>query len=146
MSQDLLFLTSREEGLAKAKKLIYVIQKHDASHLHYDFRLEMNGVLKSWAIPKSPPLEAGIKRLAVAVPDHELGYERFEGVIPQGEYGAGTVKTWDRGYYEPVSVDEKRIVVNIKGKKLKGEYALIKLAPKPGEKDKNWLIFKKKGK
>jgi DNA ligase D-like protein (predicted 3'-phosphoesterase) len=128
----------------KNKKLVYVIQEHDASHLHYDLRLEMKGVLKSWAIPKKPPAESGIKRLAVSVEDHEKGYENFEGTIPEGQYGAGTVKIWDRGHYEPIEVGGKRIIIDIHGKRLKGQYALIKLAPKPGQKDKNWIFFKKK--
>ncbi len=131
------------ESKKKADELVYVIQRHNASHLHYDLRLEEEGVLKSWAIPKSPPEEAGIRRLAVQTEDHPLGYEDFEGVIPEGEYGAGTVETWDRGDYLPIEADAAKRIIEIKGKKLKGKYALIKLKPKNPE-DKNWLFFKLK--
>jgi len=120
------------------KTLIYIIQKHHTSHLHYDLRLEHNGVLKSWAIPKEPPKVPGIKRLAVAVPDHELGYEKFEGEIPKGSYGAGKVELWDSGHYEAEKFDKDHIIVDISGKKLKGRYLLIKLKGQ----DKNWLFFK----
>jgi DNA ligase D-like protein (predicted 3'-phosphoesterase) len=131
------------ESKKKADELVYVIQRHKASHLHYDLRLEEEGVLKSWAIPKSPPEEAGIRRLAVQTEDHPLGYEDFEGIIPEGEYGAGTVETWDRGDYLPLEADPAKRIIEIKGKKLKGKYALIKLKPKNPD-DKNWLFFKLK--
>ena len=127
-------------------KLVYTIQKHNASHLHYDLRLEMNGVLKSWAIPKEPPKEKGLKRLAVSVEDHKLGYENFQGTIPKGEYGAGKVTIWDKGHYTPVDVKKEKIVLDISGKVLKGTYCLIKLNPKTNKyknKDKNWIFFKK---
>ncbi|MFA5097309.1 MAG: DNA polymerase ligase N-terminal domain-containing protein [Candidatus Margulisiibacteriota bacterium] len=120
------------------KTLIYVIQKHHASHLHYDLRLEHNGVLKSWAVPKEPPLSAGTKRLAVEVEDHELGYENFEGIIPEGNYGAGKVEIWDKGSYEAEKFEKDRIVVDIKGERLSGRYVLVRLK---GQK-KNWLFFK----
>ena len=119
---------------------IYVIQKHNASRLHYDFRLELNGVLKSWAVPKEPPIEKGIKRLAVQVPDHKKSYANFEGEITEG-YGKGTVEIWDNGTYELVEKDDKKIVVNIHGKKLNGEYVLLN--SKLGGKKENWLLFKK---
>ena len=126
------------------EKRAYVIQKHQASHLHYDLRLEANGVLKSWAIPKEPPTAKGSKRLAVRVDDHKLGYERFEGTIPKGSYGAGTVKIWDSGYYFPISIKEGSVIIDIHGKKLKGAYCLIKLKPKSDkDKGKNWLFFKR---
>jgi len=131
------------ESKKKADELVYVIQRHKASHLHYDLRLEEEGVLKSWAIPKSPPEEAGIRRLAVQTEDHPLGYEDFEGIIPEGEYGAGTVETWDRGDYLPIEADAAKRIIEIKGKKIKGKYALIKLKPKNPD-DKNWLFFKLK--
>ena len=122
---------------------IFVIQKHKATHLHYDFRLEKDGVLRSWAIPKEPPAKENIKRLAIQVEDHELGYANFEGQIPKGEYGAGTVEIWDKGYYVPLKFEPKEIIVELKGKKLKGTYCLIKLKPNLSQ-DKNWLIFKKR--
>ena len=122
--------------------LIYVIQKHDASRLHYDLRLEENGVLASWAVPKTPPLEEGERRLAVQVEDHPIDYAGFEGVIPEGEYGAGTVEIWDKGTYEPVEMTAEKKIVDIHGRKLAGRYALIKLKPRGKEKDVNWLFFK----
>ncbi len=122
--------------------LVYVIQKHAASRLHYDLRLEADGVLLSWAVPKEPPLEPNVRRLAVQTEDHPLGYETFEGVIPEGEYGAGRVEIWDAGTYRPVEASAGKLVVDIEGRKLRGRYALIRLKPKPGEKDKNWLFFK----
>jgi len=131
------------ESKKRSDELVYVIQRHKASHLHYDLRLEEEGVLKSWAIPKSPPEEAGIRRLAVQTEDHPLGYEDFEGIIPEGEYGAGKVETWDRGDYIPLEADPAKRVIEIKGKKLKGKHALIKLKPKNPD-DKNWLFFKLK--
>ena len=125
-------------------KFIYVIHKHNASHLHYDLRLEANGVLKSWAVPKEPPRSKGIKRLAVRVKDHELGYARFQGTIPEGQYGAGEVEIWDDGYYRPISIKKDSITVDIHGDKLKGAYCLVKLKPRTEkDKDKNWLFFKK---
>ena len=127
----------------KTKKPIFVIQKHRATHLHYDFRLEKDGVLKSWAIPKEPPKEVNIKRLAIQVEDHSLGYEDFEGEIAEGLYGAGTVEIWDKGYYKPVKFQTKEIIFKLSGDKLKGTYCLIKIQPKNPE-DKNWLFFKKK--
>jgi DNA ligase D-like protein (predicted 3'-phosphoesterase) len=127
----------------KAGKLVYVIQRHQASHLHYDLRLEEEGVLKSWAIPKEPPQEEGIKRLAVQTEDHPLGYEEFEGVIPEGQYGAGKVETWDKGDYIPLEVTASKWIIEIKGEKLQGRYCLIKLKAKDS-KDNNWLFFKLK--
>jgi DNA ligase D-like protein (predicted 3'-phosphoesterase) len=124
------------------KSRIYVIQKHKASHLHYDLRLEVDGVLKSWAVPKEPPQEPNVKRLAVKTEDHPIEYADFEGVIPEGEYGAGKVEIWDRGTFEPIDVKENKIIFKIKGKKLNGNYCLIKLKPKTDQK--NWLFFKKK--
>jgi len=125
------------------EKLVYVIQRHQASHLHYDLRLEEEGVLKSWAVPKEPPKEEGIKRLAVQTEDHPLGYEDFEGVIPEGQYGAGKVETWDKGDYIPLEVTASKWIIEIKGKKLQGRYCLIKLKAKDS-KDNNWLFFKLK--
>lgn len=114
----------------------FVIQRHDATHLHYDFRLEHEGMLKSWAVPKGLSVEPGIKRLAVMVEDHPLDYIGFEGVIPEGEYGAGTVEVWDSGVYELESWEKNKIVFTLKGKKITGRYALINTG------GKNWLIFR----
>jgi len=118
---------------------IFVVQKHKATHLHWDFRLELDGVLKSWAVPKEPPKAKGIKRLAIKVEDHELDYAGFEGTIPEGMYGAGTVKIWDKGTYELKEKAKDRLVFELKGKKLKGSYCLIRFK-KAGAK--NWLLFK----
>jgi len=118
---------------------IYVIQKHDATHLHYDLRLEMDGVLKSWAVPKTPPTERGVKRLAVQVEDHPVEYADFEGTIPEGEYGAGSVEIWDKGQYVLIERDEDKLVFEVKGKVLKGVYCLVRFKGK-----ENWLFFKKK--
>ena len=118
---------------------IYVIQKHHARHLHYDLRLEMNGVLKSWAVPKTPPTEKGIRRLAVQVEDHPIDYANFEGTIPEGQYGAGTVEIWDKGHYVLKERDEDKLVFEIKGNKLRGDYCLVRFKGR-----KNWLFFKKK--
>ena len=118
-------------------KLIYSIQKHWARKLHYDLRLEFEGKLKSWAIPKEPPRNPKEKRLAVQVDDHELSYAFFEGIIPEGMYGAGKVEVWDKGFHFPLEFDNKKIVTRIEGKKLKGVYFLIRF------RDKNWLFFKK---
>ena len=138
-----------EIKMQATKEPVFVIQKHDASHLHYDFRLEVDGVLKSWAIPKGPSLDPQVKRLAVPTEDHPMTYESFEGTIPQGEYGGGTVMIWDSGNYEniqaakekPLSMAEAlavgRIEILLKGKKLKGLFALIRTA-------RGWLLFKMK--
>ncbi|MHA1238147.1 MAG: DNA polymerase ligase N-terminal domain-containing protein [Candidatus Odinarchaeia archaeon] len=122
----------------KNKRPIYVIQKHDASHLHYDLRLEMDGVLKSWAIPKEPPVSVGVKRLAVQTEDHPIEYAEFEGIIPEGQYGAGIVEIWDKGSFELIDRKEDKITMIIYGKKLIGKYHLIKLKGS----NKNWLFFK----
>jgi DNA ligase D-like protein (predicted 3'-phosphoesterase) len=121
--------------------LVYVVQKHQASRLHYDLRLEEKGVLRSWAVPKIPVSREGVKRLAVETEDHPLGYESFEGTIPENEYGAGTVEIWDRGEYESIESEPGKMVVEIKGKKLQGRFALIRIRGREGG-DKNWLFFK----
>lgn len=133
---------------------IFVIQKHDASQLHYDFRLEVDGVLKSWAVPKGPSTDPSEKRLAVPTEDHPLEYADFEGVIAEGEYGAGTVIVWDTGPYRNLqaekednprdmqqSVEEGHVEVWLDGQKLRGGYALVKAAFGDGE---NWLLVKMK--
>jgi bifunctional non-homologous end joining protein LigD len=130
-------------GKKRGKEPIFVVQRHDARRLHYDFRLERNGALASWAVPKGPPLEPGQQHLAVHVEDHPLEYATFEGEIPKGEYGAGTVEIWDKGTYE--LVEEKKdggLTVLLHGERLKGTYALVpaKLSGDP----KNWLILRKK--
>ena len=123
------------------EKLIFVVQEHHASHLHWDFRLEINGVLKSWAIPKEPPTAKGIKRLAIQVEDHPLNYADFEGEIPKGNYGAGKVEIWDAGTYELDDLKRDKIEFELHGKKLKGKYVLVKT--KYGkQKEKSWLFFK----
>lgn len=114
----------------------FVIQEHHAKHLHWDFRLEKDGVLKSWAVPKGVPEEKAVKRLAIQVDDHELDYIDFEGTIPEGQYGAGTVKIWDKGTYQTESESPKRIVFELRGKRLKGRYSLVHL------KENQWLLMK----
>ena len=121
--------------------LRFVIQKHNASHLHYDFRLELDGVLKSWAVPKEPPTEADIKRLAMEVEDHEISYISFQGTIPEGEYGAGTVEIWDKGTYTLKARDKDKYMFTLYGERLKGDYTLIRF-----KKDRNWLLLKNKSK
>lgn len=117
---------------------IYVVQKHYARRLHWDFRLERDGVLKSWAVPKEPPSEKGVKRIAVATEDHPLDYAWFEGVIPEGEYGAGKVEIWDRGVYREEKWLDDEIIVWLKGEKLEGRYCILRF-----KKVKNgWLLFK----
>jgi len=118
----------------------FVVHKHQATHLHYDFRLELDGLLKSWAVPKGPPTEPGVRRLAVAVEDHPLDYIGFEGTIPKGEYGAGTVEIWDKGTFELMERTDKTVSMVLHGKKLKGDYRLVNF------RDKNWLLFKAKPK
>ncbi|HET7005140.1 MAG TPA: non-homologous end-joining DNA ligase [Candidatus Binatia bacterium] len=122
---------------------LFVIQKHAASHLHYDLRLEMNGTLKSWAVPKGPPYDLDERRLAMAVEDHPMDYARFEGVIPKGEYGGGTVMVWDIGSYEVIdgSYWQGKLHVNFHGKKLAGEWILVKGKERDG-KDNVWYLLK----
>lgn len=124
---------------ASSEGSIYVVHKHAATHLHYDLRLEMDNVLKSWAVPKEPPTELGVRRLAVQVEDHPVSYASFAGTIPEGEYGAGTVEIWDKGTYRLIDRKEDKLVVQINGDKLKGPYVLVRLKDK-----KNWLFFRKK--
>ena len=136
--------------------LIFVVQQHAASHLHYDFRLEVGGVLKSWAIPKGPSLNPSHRRLAIMVEDHPFAYKDFEGVIPEGNYGAGKVIVWDTGTYtlaheQPGSETSTKAILNglqeghlgfvLNGSKLRGEFALVKL---PTKQDTTWLLIKKR--
>lgn len=124
---------------SKEKQKIFVIQEHHARNLHWDFRLEMNRVLKSWAVPKEPPKESGIKRLAIQVEDHPLEYAKFHGTIPKCNYGAGKVKIWDSGRYQLVEKTMKKIVLDLHGRKLHGRYTLLFFQP-----PKNWLLYKNK--
>lgn len=134
--------TPEPKGKVKTRpkeiKTHFVIHEHHASHLHWDLRLEMEGVLKSWAVPKGPPAEPGIKRLAVQTEDHPLGYIDFEGIIPEGQYGAGTVKIWDTGPFELLEQKDREIKFRLQGRRLKGTYYLLRF------KEKNWLFFKGK--
>jgi DNA ligase D-like protein (predicted 3'-phosphoesterase) len=123
---------------------LFVVHRHEASHLHWDLRLEEEGVLRSWAIPKEPLIAEGVRRLAVQVEDHPLAYASFEGTIPEGEYGAGTVEIWDRGTFGLVESTSDKRVLDFAGTKLSGPYALVRL--KPEEKGRNWLFFKMKAK
>ncbi|WGI18149.1 DNA polymerase ligase N-terminal domain-containing protein [Methanonatronarchaeum sp. AMET-Sl] len=125
-----------------SEDLIYSIQKHDASTLHYDLRLERDGVLKSWAIPKGPSKDPGVKRLAIETEDHDIDYAFYEGEIEEGNYGAGEVVLWDRGSYQPIKWEKNEIVIDINGDKLDSKYVLIRF--KPEENPENWLFFKKK--
>ena len=132
----------------KHDALIYVIQKHRATALHYDFRLEWNGVLLSWAVPKGPSLDSSVKRLAMQVEDHPVEYASFEGVIPEGEYGGGTVMVWDEGTWTPESPDVNAALakgdlkINLHGKKLKGSWVLVRTHGWGSSSGKSWLLIK----
>ncbi|MGE5343939.1 MAG: DNA polymerase ligase N-terminal domain-containing protein [Candidatus Omnitrophota bacterium] len=152
--------TPEPAGIKKTQKkeLIFVVQRHKARHLHYDLRLEMQGVLKSWAIPKGPSMNPADRRLAMMVEDHPYDYRTFEGIIPEGNYGAGIVEIWDQGTYIPLTSDKKKpttenVLVKwikkgslkfiLQGKKLKGEFALVKIKPRDDhEEDNVWLLIK----
>ncbi len=118
----------------------FVVQEHHASHLHYDFRLELGGVLRSWAVPKGPPTQPGERRLAIAVPDHPVSYLDFEGAIPAGQYGAGTVRVWDRGTYRLEKSGPGELEFVLHGQRLQGPYALVRLEHRPN----HWLLLKRK--
>ncbi len=126
---------SEEKGRGKS----FVVHEHHARRLHYDLRLEKDGVLKSWAVPKGIPERSGDMRLAVQVEDHPLEYRKFEGTIPEGQYGAGTVKIWDKGFYEPIAWGENKIEFVVRGEKMTGRYVLVKFKKAGGN---NWLLFK----
>jgi len=124
----------------------FVVQKHHASHLHYDFRLELDGTLKSWAVPKGPCLDPSVKRMAVHVEDHPVSYADFEGTIPPRQYGAGTVIVWDRGEWEPDGdarrgLAEGKLKFELRGGKLRGRWTLVRMRGK-GEKQEPWLLIK----
>jgi bifunctional non-homologous end joining protein LigD len=140
--------TPGRSSRAKSKRPIFVVQEHHATRLHYDFRLEADGVLKSWAVPKGPSMAPAEKRLAVHVEDHPLAYAGFHGTIPKGEYGAGTVQIWDKGTYEmrddasfTEALEQGRLEFVLHGKQLKGRFALIRMSGRGRGKD-NWLLIK----
>jgi bifunctional non-homologous end joining protein LigD len=133
----------------KGKGDSFVVQKHDASHLHWDFRLELDGVLKSWAVPKGPSLDPGDKRLAMRTEDHPLDYGDFEGTIPKAEYGGGTVMMWDRGRWIPQpgkdprkTIDEGHLHFTLEGERMKGEWVMFRLKPRKGESRESWMLKK----
>ncbi len=151
--------TAEPEGKEKTAKgsLRFVVQKHDASHVHYDFRLEMEGVLKSWAVPKGPSMNPVDKRLAMMVEDHPFDYRNFEGVIPAGSYGGGTVIIWDEGTYQPIKAEgasrkeQEKILMQqlhagklnfiLQGEKLQGEFTLFLMR---GKGERSWILVKNK--
>src|SRR5215831_16065056 len=132
----------------------FVIQKHAATRLHYDFRLELEGVLKSWSVPKGPSLDPKVKRLAMMTEDHPMAYADFEGIIPKGQYGGGTVLLWDRGTWEPLEGDPHQefaagnLKFRLKGTKLQGGFALIRLKPRGVQRGaddgRSWLLIKER--
>ena len=147
--------TTEPEGKVRKRRSgapVFVVQKHQASRLHYDLRLEVDGVLKSWAVPKGPSSDPTQKRLAVPTEDHPMEYADFEGVIPEGEYGAGTVMVWDTGTYETIpdeegetplppneSFERGQMKIRLRGKKMKGDWVIVNMKGK-----KEWLLIKKK--
>ena len=140
--------TAEPKGAAPvAESNIFVVQKHDATRLHYDFRLALDGVLKSWAVTRGPSLIPGEKRLAVEVEDHPLEYADFEGTIAKGEYGGGSVIVWDKGAWTPIGdphrgLKKGHLEFELYGQKLKGRWHLVRMRGKPGEKRENWLLIK----
>ncbi|UKK83428.1 DNA ligase D [Sphingopyxis sp. BSN-002] len=142
-------LTPEPAGkVAKGAGNRFIVQKHDATRLHYDFRLEVDGVLKSWAVTKGPSADPADKRLAVRTEDHPMSYADFEGVIPKGEYGGGSVMLWDRGTWKPIEgksakdIDKGHLHFILDGERMKGEWLLVRMKPRPGEKRENWLLRK----
>src|ERR1700722_2786305 len=140
-------IRARKSDKARQTGNRFVIQKHDATRLHYDFRLELDGTLKTWAVTRGPSLKPGEKRLAVHVEDHPLEYGDFEGTIPKGEYGGGTVIVWDRGTWTPLHDAHKgyakgHLDFELHGEKLAGRWHLVRMHGKPREKRENWLLIK----
>jgi bifunctional non-homologous end joining protein LigD len=142
--------TAEPEGkVGSTGKNIFMVQKHDATRLHYDFRLELDGTLKSWAVTRGPSLDPADKRLAVRTEDHPMSYATFEGTIPKGQYGGGTVMLWDRGTWTPEpgkdprkTLEQGHLHFSLDGERMKGEWILIRLKPRPGERNENWLLRK----
>ena len=137
--------------MSRLKRPIFTVQKHRASHLHYDFRLEIGGVLKSWAIPKGPSLDPSVKRLAIEVEDHDLDYANFEGVIEEGHYGSGPVLVWDTGWFEPFDANHDmeslammvhmgKVEVSLHGQRLRGGFTLVRMKDRP----RQWLLIKQR--
>jgi bifunctional non-homologous end joining protein LigD len=132
----------------RAKSLAYVIQKHRATALHYDFRLEWRGVMLSWAVPKGPSFDPAVKRMAMQVEDHPIEYNQFEGIIPQGQYGGGTVMIWDQGTWNPESPDvdaalaKGELKLTLEGKKLHGSWVMVRTRPRGGNSRPAWLLIK----
>jgi bifunctional non-homologous end joining protein LigD len=150
-------VTSEPKGKERAprrakKKLAFVVQKHRATALHYDFRLEWNGVMLSWAVPKGPSYDPSVKRLAMQVEDHPIEYNKFEGIIPAGEYGGGTVMIWDQGTWTPESPDvdaalkKGDLKLSLEGKKLHGSWVLVRTRGRPGDSKAAWLLIKHRDK
>jgi len=144
-------VTKEPRGKLGKRGNAFVIQKHDARRLHYDLRLQLDGVMKSWAVTRGPSLVPGVKRLAVQVEDHPIEYNTFEGTIPAGEYGGGTVMVWDRGRWRPEDDPHKGLAkghlsFRLAGKKLRGGWHLVRLRKRPGEKRNNWLLIKQRDK
>ncbi|MCX7283736.1 MAG: ATP-dependent DNA ligase, partial [Novosphingobium sp.] len=127
---------------------MFMVQKHDATRLHFDLRLEVDGVLKSWAVTKGPSADPDDKRLAVRTEDHPLSYATFEGIIPAGEYGGGTVMLWDRGTWAPIAgksakdLEDGHLHFTLDGERMKGEWLLVRMKPRAGDKRENWLLRK----
>ena len=140
-------VTAEPRGKVGKRGNAFVIQKHAATRLHYDLRLQLDGVMKSWAVTRGPSLVPGEKRLAVQVEDHPIEYNKFEGTIPQGEYGGGTVMIWDRGRWQPEGDPERglakgHLAFRLDGKKLHGGWHLVRMRRRPNEKRDNWLLIK----
>jgi bifunctional non-homologous end joining protein LigD len=147
--RDFAITSEPQGGRASASALSFVVQKHAASRLHYDFRLELDGALKSWAVPKGPSLDPADKRMAVHVEDHPIDYGGFEGTIPKGQYGAGAVIVWDNGTWEPIGDARAgyragKLRFRLNGKKLRGGWTLVRMHGREGERQEPWLLIKER--